>query len=466
MLKGSEVLGSIDGAVDSALAQVKALNTDIASLTERVVTLRGEQTKAYQSLARLRLSLLGDGKAVDELSAADRKAGTLLAERDGELQVLDADIEQVEAELATLGEERSPLVTELDQKTEALETAEAAALRALYASESYLSQEKAAQAAEAIAHHADQKLSFAGDDRATKGKSYEDDPLFAYLWRRGWGTPRYEGGFVARFFDAKVARLIDFDKARPNYAMLLKIPKRLSEHAKRCRDEAEHAARRVEDMQTQALGVEAVDSLRVDMAECEARLEKVDDRIEGLRERRLALTGERALLLCGEDKNTREALGVVVMALQRKDVQALRQEAQRTPTPDDDTLVDRIDDIDDEVDEAQATLETQKTLLAEQQKRISEIERLRHDYRHNGYGRDSFDFRDVSMIALLLGQVLGGGMSGDRMMDQMTRRRRRRVPGGIGRGFPGMGRSGGFGGGGFRTGGRMGGGGFRTGGGF
>lgn len=88
----------------------------------------------------------------------------------------------------------------------------------------------------AMAARADAQAEEAERERAEKRGAYEADPLFLYLWRRGYGTSAYQGrGFVRRM-DRWVARLIDFEAARANYHVLTTLPDRLRAHAARLRD--------------------------------------------------------------------------------------------------------------------------------------------------------------------------------------------------------------------------------------
>ena len=89
-----------------------------------------------------------------------------------------------------------------------------------------------------MAEEADKKAAQAEADREEKRKPYEADPLFMYLWRRRFGTAEYRANRLARYLDRKVARLIGYDKARANYAMLNELPVRLREHAERLKAEA------------------------------------------------------------------------------------------------------------------------------------------------------------------------------------------------------------------------------------
>lgn len=84
---------------------------------------------------------------------------------------------------------------------------------------------------------AETKAAQAERDLEEKRKPYEADPLFMYLWRRKYGTPEYRAKGLARYLDRKVARLIEFDGARRNYAVLIELPVRLREHADRLRSE-------------------------------------------------------------------------------------------------------------------------------------------------------------------------------------------------------------------------------------
>ena len=51
-----------------------------------------------------------------------------------------------------------------------------------------------------------QKATLARQDLEQKGKPYLADPLFAYLWRRGWGTDTYRASPIIRLLDRWPAR--------------------------------------------------------------------------------------------------------------------------------------------------------------------------------------------------------------------------------------------------------------------
>jgi hypothetical protein len=471
MLSGRQVSGSIDAVYGQALQDAGAIDGEIAALTERYVKLREEEAAAYLSLARLRLGDLAGGGVIDELSAAEKQARILLDQRSDSVKAIDAKIAQMEPELARLARERAALAKDVEEKTEALETAENAALNALAETEAYKARRASAEEAEKVAHHAEQKAQFAEQDRLEKGKPYQDDPLFMYLWDRGFGTSKYKGWVIARILDGWVARLIGFDKARANCAMLTQIPKRLKAHAEDQRARADEEAKQLGDMEQAALDSAEPSERRERLSEARAGLDALDSQIAAFEGKRAGILEQRAELNSGADKTTTEALDVIVAALKREDLRKLRQQAMRTPLPEDDTVVERIEDIETEIEAVKAAVAEQKAQQSEQRKRMAELERVRRDHRQHGDGNDAWDFRDAGMLTMMLTQVLGGALSGDVLRDQMGRRRMPRQTGGFGGGgFPMPRFPGGLGGGGGRMPrmprGGSGGGGFRTGGGF
>ena len=91
------------------------------------------------------------------------------------------------------------------------------------------------RASQEMLEAAEKKAEQAERDLAEKRVPYEADPLFMYLWRRGFGTGAYRANSFVRYFDRKVARLVGYQGARANYATLLELPVRIREHAERLR---------------------------------------------------------------------------------------------------------------------------------------------------------------------------------------------------------------------------------------
>ena len=199
----------------------------------------------------------------------------------------------------------------------------------------------------------------------------------------------------------------------------------------------------------------------------------------------------KAFYAAGQDEYSGKALALVASELQRDDLMELRREALATPFPEDDLIVARLLEREDERRRLDGSLQALRESLARNRQRLDEVETLRTDFKRNSYDRADSQFGDEAMIAMMLGQFLSGVLDRRnlwRVMQEQQRyrpersdpgfgsgafgrgtvwggglgdaRRQGDIFGGLGRGSARRGGGGGGGGGGGSSGG------FRTGGGF
>jgi DNA repair exonuclease SbcCD ATPase subunit len=464
MLSGLQVLGSIDEALLRAQQHAGDLDRRLGELNDRLLQLRKEEGESYRMLARVRLSAPDNDQLIQRLTAIDGRVRAALQQQSSSTTEIDSTIAAIEAEAKALQAERSRATAVVDQRQGALRAAEDATRQRLEQTPAYQQQMRAAQQADQIAVGAEQKTQQAENDRREKGKPYEQDQLFQYLWKRSYGTSAYAAGPFTRMMDRWAARLCGYDKARADYAMLQEIPRRLAEHAKRQREEAQAEAQRLAEMRQTALqGDEETAAPRAAVAEVEKQVDAIDDKIEANGKKALDAFERRAAVTRGEDAATREAIEAIEAELRHQELRALRAEAQRTPTADDDAAIRRLEQLEAEETRLLAAIEQAKSDQATYRRQLTEIESIRRDYRRRGYNRGMFDSAGGALIGSLLGQLLGGAMSRDVFWDQVDQHRQPLTqPGRWGGDFGGTG-GGDFGGAG---GGDFGGEDFRTGGGF
>lgn len=249
---------------------------------------------------------------------------------------------------------------------------------------------------------------------------------------------------------------------------------RLREYAEERKRDAEAAFAVLRELDEKARQQDGVVALEVARDEEQATLDAVDVRIEEAAGRYRQLLERKEAFAKGEDEHYRKAVDYVASELRREEMRELRRDAMATPFPDDDLIVNRLFEREQQVQQLEASLIELKTALRQQHKKLQELESLRSDFRRRRYDQAGYGFADGNLIAAMLGSFLNGMLDRDslwRVLQQQQRYRPRRTDptfgsGGFGRGTVWGGRRGGFGGGfggGFS---RSGGGGFRTGGGF
>jgi len=487
IVNGREAMTSVETAISGARSNEARLGQVLSSAASEADRLRKQLADAFRGLALVRLDDLMRNQVVGELDAAERRALDLMRSHKARLdQILircggaqsvviagEADCRQ---KAAAVQAAREP-ITALQQRVEAEMKTDPA----------WSTQQATAKAALDVAGAADAKAKQAEADRDTKRKPYEGDPLFMYLWARKFGTADYKVGNVVRFFDRRVAALVDFQTARPNYVLLNEIPERLREHANVALKAAHDEDVRLEAIEREALVKAGIAPLEAVLTEAEAALKKGSDALSQAQAALSALDQERTALQGDGDRKAHEdALGVLSQALALESLQSLYQSARQTATAEDDRLVQQIEQTKNAVAKADADVARIRDEARDVARRRSELESVRDQMRSNRYDRpgNQFDLNGPDVLGGLIGGIIGGAIQSGVMWELLRQAHRgrdmddvddERNDGPWGRrdrprfrfpnsSFPRSG--GGFGGGGFSSGGGFGGGGggFHTGG--
>ena len=478
MATGTKLAGSIDAGLIDLRKQEEALAEHLRAASETLKNRRSEQAAAYRELATMRLDDIAGGKVANSLDAAERQAVELLEESDRArlaLQAAIADSRKAIAAAETDIDKQGDAVAAAEQ---ALDAAEAKLQGKLAQNEAYRAQAAATENAVRVADEAERKTALSEEDRIEKGKPYEADPLFMYLWNRGFGTSEYRSWGIIKALDQWVARLCDYQGARPNYAMLLEIPERLRAHTDRVSDKAEQAVEALAAAEQEARDADGVTALESALQGERDGLADREQRLEQSLQALAAQEQELGKFDRGEDENATQAFEIVARELRRDSLRRLQHEALLTPDPRDDQLVDQIEDLEARIDEAEEDVAMRQQSLRVLADRRAELEKVRKDFREKRYHTNDFKFNDYGALQALLEGLLRGAVTGSQYWRELHRNAARRKPPRTNfdfgsRRYRRSGTSWGGGGstrssGGFRTGGGFGGrsSGFKTGGGF
>ena len=482
-LTGGDVLGMIERMLDGTRRELDAVAARLERSTADLEKQRQAELGVLSVLARIRLREIESGELADSLDETGKRVKELLAKRGDAQAAVGVELAAAQDALAKLEQERAAQHGVVEAAEKEVGAAEAVAQKALAADAAYGAQLDKAHASDRVALTADEKAKAAHSDRTGKGKPYETDPLFTYLWSRGYGTSRYRAGPLVRMLDGWVARVDDFEPLRQNYWMLNELPSRFDEHAKRMRAQAEEDVAAVRALETTAAAAAEVPERRRTLAAAADALAAQDKKIADQEAAVHALVDKRAGFAAGQDDISRECTQLLSDTLRGEQMRTLREHASRTPTPDDDAAVDQLTVIRTEMPRLQDEAKRYRALHDAHSDRTEKLEEIRKRFKEHRFDAVSSEFVNGALIGALLGQLLSGTLGVPDIWDALTKQQRHRSLGvdpGFGSGrFPGPGpwgggfggggggsQGGGFGGGGFGSGGGFGGGGFRTGGGF
>ena len=485
MLSGVQLFDGVDDRLKRAERDALVAQDEAEALAARLSNARKVQADCVRALARMRAQEIRDnGETLGKLDFVEEQVRTALGERQPGVVAAEAKVAAARGALEQARAERDTMAATLRTMEQHTERALLAAETLAKADPEWQRLHAASQEAHRVATLAAQKATLARQDLEQKGKPYLADPLFAYLWRRGWGTDTYRASPIIRLLDRWVARVADYDTARRSFALLSELPAGLEGHAQRMQDAAEasneHLRARLHDLAGLPPASEG-DKARAALEQAENRLQAATTAYNEAELARAAANGE-------DEARFAQAAARLEAALGQRPLSELRAAAARTPTREDDSIVARLEAASQEAASTERALAQARAEAEAARQRLIQVQQVRQEMRNRGYARDGWEFRDGAIVGILINDMLRGSISSGGFWNRMDQAR---IPGagrgdpwggggpfgggwgggfgggfggGLGGGFGGGG--GGFGGGGGGGGGGFGGGGFRTGGGF
>ncbi|MDP3495190.1 MAG: hypothetical protein Q8R82_18935 [Hyphomonadaceae bacterium] len=506
VISGRDALHRLDTLTSNAREEFDAAAQAAEGHSRRRTDLVRLRSEAYRELARMRLDVIKVG-ADDTLSAAEKEAERLLAEHGKFLATIGSDVAQAETVLKDAEARRRGGETDVDAALNAYETLTAAVEKEVQSDPAYLGLKQGFDEARSVAIRAEQKLELAKTDRVEKGKPYETDPLFSYLWQRKFRTPEYKKRGLSRALDNWVAKLCRYDEAHLNFARLTELPDRIAEHLASMRLEEAEAQAAIERFEAQRLEERGANKLAGELVQAREKLKALDVELAAAEAKHSALRLQQERAASGDSGPQEKARLVIEEGLAKASFPDLKVLAAETTTPDDDRVVDALIRLRTEELQMEVNWRNVEAMPPRRRAGADTLEGVRRRFKDAGldspyvmilrgafeaaleaYGkgpapngealwraiqatirqapRDDDDYfggrrrgRNIGVGEVVAGVILG------EVIKHATRGGRW-GGGGWGGGGSSGGSSGGggFGGGGFKTGGRMGGGGFKTGG--
>lgn len=412
MLSGRDTLDRLSTTIGSARRELQRLDRDMQATSGAAATNRQRQAEALKRMAAMRLDAIRQGDLVKRIDSADHEVRKILDRRQGAMTALHERASLAEKALLTLEARRVELHIEVDAAAQALAECEARVQSGLESDAGYQAQLERTRVADAVAVSAAEKAEVVVEDRRKKGEPYENDPLFIYLWNRGYGTSEYRANPLARLLDSWVARLCKYHDARPNYWMLQEIPRRLSEHADRRRADAERELDTLQALEETAAKNGGAHTAKAKLESAEQRQDEIDAQIAQSESKLHELQTEQSQYAVGDDSYIAECLSLFTDTLQLRDVTDLTHLARSTMTTADDAVVDDLRRLRREESALQDELDRNRDLHREHLRRVQELEQVRQRFKQNRYDdlRSGFDKGDL--IVSTMREVLGGAIRG------------------------------------------------------
>jgi|SRR5262245_492184 len=418
MWTGRQTLASIEDSISKLHGEQSQLDQALRSAVAETERLRAERGQSLRELARIKLDEIAAGRLVGNLDAGERRAQQILDDYRLRIAAAAEQCNALQKEVTQAEAARHAASAEVETALDVVEHDRAEVETKVQATQAWRDAKGARDKAEAIAAEAEKKATDSEAELGAKRKPYDEDPLFAYLWRRRFGTSQYVGGRFARMLDRMVAEFIAYDGARPNYAALIEIPQRLKEHATTQRQALQAPQATLVEIERHALIEAGVDAKEKILTEARHKMAVIDDTVEKKRELLRKVDEARAALTTGNsDPAYKEALNTIAAADAADSIANLYAEARRTPTPADEAVVGRIEGIEQNIAKTETEIAGLRREALELSRRRSEMEQVREQFRRTGYDHPRSTFNNDGDIADLLKGVLAGAIRSGALWD-------------------------------------------------
>ncbi|MGI9480002.1 MAG: hypothetical protein ACR2PI_25095 [Hyphomicrobiaceae bacterium] len=423
---GRETLANIEQTIEDLRAKERALHDALETITESRSKQIEQRLAAYRELAEVRTRhAISDG-VIDEADRLSTRVANLLIARQKTVAELKSRLAKADDERATLIRARKALADRIEKLEVVLDKLALDARQQLTGDADYRHDLKAAENVAAIHAKAAEKAERAETDRVNKGRAYETDRLFMYLWRRKYATGSYRpsGLFarVTRWLDGVVADHIGFHDARANYAVLNEIPVRLKAHVDGLAADLKAKRERVEARETAKIreiaGADVPRQLR------EARVAETQNQ-QAVEEvsAELSDVGEQLNKYAeGQDPAFAKAVEMSAEFLGQERTTRLMQLARETKSPSDDEIAARIARLDRQIAKAAKDIDAKTQELEKLFEKRDELVRIAADFRRAHYDDPASIFRGNDVGTVLLEELIRGAIDG---ADYWARARRR-----------------------------------------
>jgi hypothetical protein len=410
MMTGRDALSSVEQAIGRVRADESQLDAALQSAMEEAARLRRLEADGFRALALAKLDTMVRDKVVDDLDATEKQALATIEQHRHEIEDLARRRDEAQVALDRAETVKHDRNQELANALNLLDAQRARTAERMKADHCWQEAKAGVESLRKIAANADQKATLAEADLATKGKPYEDDQLFMYLWNKQHGQAEDTSGHFVRYFDRKIARFVGYQEARADYAMLREIPARLREHAKSKQNDVEAAQKRVAEIERQALLADGIEPIETQAAAAHAAMKAANDAVVKITTELQQVDGERQKAVGADEKTVYDqAAEQLAQALTREDLRQLYQDAVRTATEADDQAISTIAAARVALQKADGEVAQIRNDIRETARRRGELEGARDRARVQGYDDPRGNFRGGQEM---IGQVIGGILQG------------------------------------------------------
>ena len=410
-IRGPEAIAALDEALRDIRREEDEILRKLGRGLERSAKFRDSEADLLRQIAAGQSAREPGATLAGAVTRAAGEKRQQIAARGHELARNAERLRGMERKFAEFAAARMAALGEIDRELAALRTLGPKIGIAAGRTPDYERARLEAAALKAMAAAARLKVRQADLDREQKGRPFREDRLFAYLEARGYGTEAYRAGGLAERLDSWVARLIGYDAARANYALLNALPGRLRAHADALAAEAAQAEDRLDAIERQAIDAAGGNSQRLALETAQEQIATIDDALAALQDERDGLVAAQTGLTDERDPAFDRAVAALVAGLGSPDLASLTGGLKLRGGPEMAALASQLDDLRLRIAEEQADARELHERLAVLAERRRGLEAIESTLKAGRLDDPRSVFRDDALVGERLDAFLTGALS-------------------------------------------------------
>jgi hypothetical protein len=406
-ISGPEALAALDEALRDLRREEDDVLRKLLRGLERLAKIRDSECELLRQLADLKLPGESGGALVEAVSQAAQALRERLAAHARDFTAAAQRRRQLETALGERRGERAARLGDIDhaqQRLRAIASRHGTSARAG-------DYERQRQVVAALAQRAGAALGEsrqADIDSAERLRGYRDDPLFAYLLDRGYGTPAYRGKFLTRALDRAVARLDRFAAAHRDYALIAALPAQFAAHAAAEARRATAAEAALDAIENAAIAAAGGGAALDAITAAKGRIAERDEEIAALEAERGELVAAQRALLELDGSDFARAVDTLILALGSPSLAALIADRRINAAGEGDAFTAQLDDVRLRLAEEQADARDFHARLAILAERRAALEGVERELKARHLDDPRALFHDAGLVGPRLDDLLTG----------------------------------------------------------
>ena len=412
-MKGSSVYNEIREKTGELERNVESLNRDIYRHEKDIESISNEREEYYASLAQIYLPALDADSVKQTLREVQKDVQKIFQQKQEKRKEIDYMLQTSSKSKEEWEGKLQDVTEQLNQKASERDDLQKKVMEEINANSDYVKLYNQTRQAKDQLEQNQKRVQEAKEDSESKLPAYEANRLFTYLLKREYGTENYQAGNLAGKLDKWVAKIVNYEDSKKNYDFLRAMPELMEAEVQRRQEVFSDLMKKLQAIESVSSDKHGLTKVLSEGLKLGKTREQILSGLNATDAKMKSYTQERKNLDSTKDEYHVRAIQKLKSYLEDASVAELKQRARETPDPEDDKLVEKIEDADREIRKLKDSAKKIRAERESMQEKLDGLNEIASKYKGKDFesGRSRFS-SGFDINDLLLGYMAGKYSSG------------------------------------------------------